>query len=73
MQQLTASYENAMYKHGQAAEEWKQSVHLWEVLMKKQLLYLNQMALIQLFNLENVSLKKTSQRTTLFFETFLIK
>ena len=35
MQQLTASYENAMYKHGQAAEEWKQSVHLWEVLMKK--------------------------------------
>lgn len=35
MQQLTASYENAMYKHGQAAEEWKKSVHLWEVLMKK--------------------------------------
>ena len=34
MQQLTASYENAMYKHGQVAEEWKQSVHLWEVLMK---------------------------------------
>ena len=73
MQQLTASYENAMYKQEQAAEEWKKSVHLWEVLMKKQLLCLNQMALIQLFNLENVSLKKTSQRTTLFFETFLIK
>ena len=73
MQQLTASYENAMYKREQAAEEWKKSVHLWEVLMKKQLLYLNQMALIQLFNLENVSLLKTSQRTTLFFETFLIK
>ncbi|WIL49416.1 transglutaminaseTgpA domain-containing protein [Bacillus bombysepticus] len=35
MQQLTASYENAMYKQGQAAEEWKKSVHLWEVLMKK--------------------------------------
>ena len=38
MQQLTASYENAMYKQEQAAEEWKKSVHLWEVLMKKQLL-----------------------------------
>ena len=73
MQQLTASYENAMYKREQVAEEWKKSVHLWEVLMKKRLLYLNQMALIQLFNLENVSLLKTSQRTTLFFETFLIK
>ena len=70
MQQLTASYENAMYKREQVAEEWKKSVHLWEVLMKKRLLYLNQMALIQLFNLENVSLLKTSQRTTLFFETF---
>ncbi|HDR7454626.1 MULTISPECIES: transglutaminase TgpA family protein [Bacillus] len=35
MQQLTASYENAMYKQEQAAEEWKKSVHLWEVLMKK--------------------------------------
>ncbi|HDR4640235.1 TPA: transglutaminase domain-containing protein [Bacillus cereus] len=35
MQQLTASYENAMYKREQAAEEWKKSVHLWEVLMKK--------------------------------------
>lgn len=35
MQQLTASYENAMYKQGQAAAEWKKSVHLWEVLMKK--------------------------------------
>ena len=58
MQQLTASYENAMYQQGQAAAEWKTSVHLWEVLMKKQVLYLNQMALIQLFNLENVSLKK---------------
>ncbi|PGV71616.1 protease [Bacillus thuringiensis] len=35
MQQFTASYENAMYKQGQAAAEWKKSVHLWEVLMKK--------------------------------------
>ncbi|MEC3456073.1 transglutaminase domain-containing protein, partial [Bacillus thuringiensis] len=35
MQQLTASYENAMYQQGQAAAEWKTSVHLWEVLMKK--------------------------------------
>ncbi|HHT7189360.1 TPA: transglutaminase TgpA family protein [Bacillus cereus] len=35
MQQLTLSYENAMYKKGQAAAEWKKSVHLWEVLMKK--------------------------------------
>ena len=35
MQQLTASYENAMYIQGQAAAEWKKSVHLWEVLMKK--------------------------------------
>ncbi|PEX73559.1 protease [Bacillus cereus] len=35
MQQLTASYENAMYKQGQAAAEWKKSVNLWEVLMKK--------------------------------------
>ncbi|MCU5052365.1 DUF3488 and DUF4129 domain-containing transglutaminase family protein [Bacillus cereus] len=35
MQQLTASYENAMYKQGLAAAEWKKSVHLWEVLMKK--------------------------------------
>ncbi|ANN32182.1 protease [Bacillus thuringiensis serovar coreanensis] len=35
MQQLTASYENAMYKQGQVAAEWKKSVHLWEVLMKK--------------------------------------
>ena len=61
MQQLTASYENAMYKQEQAAEEWKKSVHLWEVLMKKQLLYLNQMALIQLFNLENVSLENVSK------------
>lgn len=35
MQQLTFSYENAMYQKGQAAAEWKTSVHLWEVLMKK--------------------------------------
>ncbi|MGG0130313.1 transglutaminase TgpA family protein [Bacillus tropicus] len=35
MQQLTFSYENAMYQKGQAAVEWKKSVHLWEVLMKK--------------------------------------
>lgn len=35
MQQLTFSYENAMYQKGQAAAEWKKSVHLWEVLMKK--------------------------------------
>lgn len=35
MQQLTFSYENAMYQKGQAADEWKKSVHLWEVLMKK--------------------------------------
>ncbi|ETT77690.1 MULTISPECIES: transglutaminase TgpA family protein [Bacillus] len=33
MQQLTFSYENAMYQKEQAA--WKTSVHLWEVLMKK--------------------------------------
>ena len=32
---------------------------------EKAAFYLNQMALIQLFNLENVSLE-TSQRTTLF-------
>ncbi len=45
MQQLTASYENAMYKQEQAAEEWKKSVHLWEVLMKKSSFStLNQMA-----------------------------
>ncbi|TKI76006.1 DUF4129 domain-containing protein, partial [Bacillus wiedmannii] len=35
MQQLTFSYENAMYQKGQAAAEWKKSVHLWEILMKK--------------------------------------
>ncbi|HDX9577047.1 TPA: transglutaminase domain-containing protein [Bacillus pseudomycoides] len=35
MQQLTLSYENAMYQKGQAAAEWNRSVHLWEVLMKK--------------------------------------
>ncbi|MCU4987830.1 DUF3488 and DUF4129 domain-containing transglutaminase family protein [Bacillus cereus] len=35
MQQLTFSYENAMYQKGQAASEWKKSVHLWEVLMTK--------------------------------------
>jgi len=35
MQQLTFSYENAMYQNGQTAAEWKKSVHLWEVLMKK--------------------------------------
>ncbi|PEA54922.1 protease [Bacillus pseudomycoides] len=35
MQQLTLSYENAMYQNGQAAVEWNKSVHLWEVLMKK--------------------------------------
>lgn len=35
MQQLTFSYENAMYQKGQTAAEWKTSVHLWEVLMKK--------------------------------------
>ncbi|PGT20797.1 transglutaminase TgpA family protein [Bacillus cereus] len=35
MQQLTFSYENAMYQKGQVAAEWKKSVHLWEVLMKK--------------------------------------
>ncbi|MEW9180130.1 transglutaminaseTgpA domain-containing protein [Bacillus mycoides] len=35
MQQLTFSYENAMYQKEQAAAEWKKSVHLWEVLMKK--------------------------------------
>ncbi|MGG0220067.1 transglutaminaseTgpA domain-containing protein [Bacillus mycoides] len=35
MQQLTFSYENTMYQKEQAAAEWKTSVHLWEVLMKK--------------------------------------
>ncbi|ARJ21838.1 protease [Bacillus mycoides] len=35
MQQLTFSYENAMYQKEQVAAEWKTSVHLWEVLMKK--------------------------------------
>ncbi|MBE5104917.1 DUF4129 domain-containing protein [Bacillus thuringiensis] len=35
MQQLTFSYENAMYQKEQAAAEWKKSVHLWEVLMKQ--------------------------------------
>ncbi|WP_270341189.1 transglutaminase TgpA family protein [Bacillus mobilis] len=35
MQQLTFSYENAMYQKGQSAAEWEKSVHLWEVLMKK--------------------------------------
>ncbi|PFN16234.1 transglutaminase TgpA family protein [Bacillus cereus] len=35
MQQLTFSYENAMYQKGQAAAEWEKSVHLWEILMKK--------------------------------------
>ncbi|CAM3911214.1 protease [Bacillus luti] len=35
MQQLTFSYENAMYQKGQTAAEWKKSVHLWEALMKK--------------------------------------
>ncbi|HDR7687481.1 transglutaminase TgpA family protein [Bacillus toyonensis] len=35
MQQLTFSYENAMYQKGRSAAEWKKSVHLWEVLMKK--------------------------------------
>lgn len=35
MQQLTFSYEYAMYQKGQAAAEWKKSVHLWEKLMKK--------------------------------------
>ncbi|HDR7589954.1 protease [Bacillus mycoides] len=35
MQQLTFSYENAMYQKEQAASAWKTSVHLWEVLMKK--------------------------------------
>ncbi|UYO22204.1 DUF3488 and DUF4129 domain-containing transglutaminase family protein [Bacillus sp. 41-22] len=35
MQQLTFSYENAMFQKEQAAAEWKTSVHLWEVLMKK--------------------------------------
>ena len=35
MQQLTLSYENAMYQKGQAAAEWNKSVHLWEALMKK--------------------------------------
>ncbi|MGF9966833.1 transglutaminase TgpA family protein [Bacillus rhizoplanae] len=35
MQQLTLSYENAMYQKGQAASEWKKSVQLWEQLMKK--------------------------------------
>ncbi|MCP1123812.1 DUF3488 and DUF4129 domain-containing transglutaminase family protein [Bacillus sp. 3103sda1] len=35
MQQLTLSYENAMYQKGQAALEWRKSVRLWEQLMKK--------------------------------------
>lgn len=35
MQQLTFSYENAMYQKGQSATEWQKSVHLWEILMKK--------------------------------------
>ncbi|HDR7619175.1 MULTISPECIES: transglutaminase TgpA family protein [Bacillus] len=35
MQQLTFSYESAMYQKEQAAAAWKTSVHLWEVLMKK--------------------------------------
>ncbi|MGU3353380.1 MULTISPECIES: transglutaminase TgpA family protein [Bacillus] len=35
MQQLTFSYENAMYQKGQAVAEWKKSVHLWEIIMKK--------------------------------------
>ena len=63
MQQLTFNYESAIYQKGQAAAEWKKSVHLWEVLMKKQLLRLNQMTSIQPFNLGNVNVKKTPQRT----------
>ena len=55
MQQLTFSYENAIYQKGQAAAEWKKSVHLWEVLMKKLLLHLNQMTSIQRFNIDNVN------------------
>ena len=35
MQQLTFSYENAIYQKGQASVEWEKSVHLWEILMKK--------------------------------------
>ncbi|MFJ1102684.1 transglutaminaseTgpA domain-containing protein [Bacillus sp. RA(2023)] len=35
MQQLTFSYENAMYQKGQAAAEWEKSVQLWEILIKK--------------------------------------
>ncbi|TPV46953.1 transglutaminase TgpA family protein [Bacillus dicomae] len=35
MQQLTFSYENAMYQKGQASVEWEKSVQLWEILMKK--------------------------------------
>ena len=63
MQQLTFSYENAMYQKGQAAAEWKKSVHLWEVLMKKLLLRLNQMTSIQRFNIDNVNVNKMPQRT----------
>ena len=73
MQQLTFSYENAMYQKGQAAAEWKKSVHLWEVLMKKLLLHLNQMTSIQRFNIDNVNVNKMPQRTKEFFEAFLIK
>ncbi|MEH7018915.1 MULTISPECIES: transglutaminase TgpA family protein [Bacillus] len=35
MQQLTLSYENAMYQKGQSTSEWRKSVQLWEQLMKK--------------------------------------
>ncbi|WP_020060333.1 transglutaminase TgpA family protein [Bacillus sp. 123MFChir2] len=35
MQQLTLSYENAIYQKEQAAAEWNKSVQLWEMLMKK--------------------------------------
>lgn len=35
MQQLTLSYEKAMYQKEHATAEWEKSVHLWEVLMKK--------------------------------------
>lgn len=35
MQQLTLSYENAMYQKEQGAAEWNKSVQLWEALMKK--------------------------------------
>ena len=62
MQQLTFSYENAMYQKDKPQQNGKIRT-LMGSAYEKLLLRLNQMTSIQRFNIDNVNVNKMPQRT----------